>query len=438
MPTVTISSKLSVGFSVTAAFLLIAGIAAIVLIEHLNETLRDTNFYNSQLEQVAIIERELRVAPQKTSEHVARLNDLEKNWARSDTERSVVLAARQQLTAGRSVSGTVEQLENLATYYRSAMQKANQDLLQLHRRAVIAMVIILADAILLLVLLMYLVRRWLLNPVLQLRDRLALTAAGRFEAQPPPKASDREFSEVSTALDRLNATLKDLTERLEKTERLAVVGEACSHVSHDVRSLLHSIRSLAQHGGATADAKTKAAFQQIVATANKLDNWIRDVIQTTKPLELKLVTQQIEPIIRDSVSLLKPHFAEKEIEVQFHPGEGLPDVALDRAMFERALVAVLNNAIDASPDGGRITISANGDPASHAVVEILDHGDGMSESVRERALEPFFTTKHESAGLGLTIAHSIITRHQGNIEIDSAPNKGTCVRITLPGAKKHS
>src|SRR2546427_6922748 len=142
-----ISSKLSIGFSVTAAFLLAAGIAAVILVGHLNEILTDTTFYSSQLEQVAVTAHELRVAPQKVSEHVARLNDLEKNWTRGDTERTLIVAARRQLTDAHSISGATEQLEQLSAYYRKAMQKAHQDLLLLHQRAVIAIIIILTDSI---------------------------------------------------------------------------------------------------------------------------------------------------------------------------------------------------------------------------------------------------------------------------------------------------
>ncbi|WP_454438763.1 ATP-binding protein [Thauera mechernichensis] len=95
----------------------------------------------------------------------------------------------------------------------------------------------------------------------------------------------------------------------------------------------------------------------------------------------------------------------------------------------QALQQVLANAIDASSSGGRITLRTGSDVAGTVVLTISDEGEGMTKDVRLRATEPFFTTKARGTGLGLTIAQRLIRAHDGKLIIDSAPGRGTTVRL---------
>jgi two-component system sensor histidine kinase HydH len=228
-----------------------------------------------------------------------------------------------------------------------------------------------------------------------------------------------------------------MSERLSKAERLAVVGEGYNHVTHNMRNLFAAIHSLAQYErnapGTSADAK--AAFDQITAMADTLNRWARDLMAAGRPLELKPVRQQIEPVIYDSLSMLKPSIVEKAVEVEFKP-DVLPDVQIDRTLLEQALVAILANAIDASPRKGRIVVVAKGDANDTVLVSVEDEGEGMSEDVKRKVFDQYFSTKPKSVGLGLTVAHRIVTLHGGKIEIDSQPDQGTRVHVHLPASAK--
>jgi signal transduction histidine kinase len=89
------------------------------------------------------------------------------------------------------------------------------------------------------------------------------------------------------------------------------------------------------------------------------------------------------------------------------------------------------NGLDATPQGGRVTVSAEKNTVEARVV-IEDTGPGVSEEIRERIFEPFFTTKVQGSGLGLWIVHAILDRHGGNIELRGRPGAGACFEVTLP------
>ncbi len=427
-----ISSKLSVAFSVAALFLLAAGVAAFLVVDHLNNTLNDARFYNFQMDRVAVTIHAFRVSPDRIPDHIAQLSDLE-SWARSDDERKLIAEARNQIASNRSAPAAIERLEQLGTFYHEAMKATQDHLLLVHNRAVLALMVIMFDSVLLFVVLMYLVRRWLLNPLLDLREKALLLSTDGSGVQ-APASEEGEVADLSNAINAMAEKLHGLEERLEKAERLAAIGESCAHISQNMRGMLASIRSLAHYESSAEKVSpdAQAAFGYIIATVNKLETWVRNTISMVRPADLHSAKQQLEPIIRDSLSLVEPQMSEKQLEVKFESGDDLPNVSLDRPLFEQALISILVNAIEASPEQGHIAIRTIGGQNGSVTIRIEDEGDGMTEETKKRVFEAFFTTKDEGAGLGLTVARNIIARHGGTIEIESTPKKGTAVTISLP------
>jgi signal transduction histidine kinase len=431
---VRVSVKLSVVFCVTGLFLLAVEVAAVMAVNHLNEILGDTTYFNQQMEQVSAALHAARLSPARTADHLARVDDLQK-WARTDEEQKLLLAAREDLTTTRSMANTTTHLEELNNYYLRATATAHRSLLQFHHRIVIGIIVIMIDSILLFILLTWMIRSWLLHPVRDLGETIGIMAEGKTDRTVYSNAG-QEFEQIGKSLNALTARLRDFEKRVADSEKFAQLGTACTHITHSVRSLLHSIRSLAQYesNATTADPDSRVGFNYIIATVNKLDAWVRDVHRAVRPMDVALAPHQVEPIIHDALSLLQPSLSERSLTVDYRTADEIPDVVIDRGLFEQAFVAVISNAIEASPDNGRISIALqNG--ADHVTVRIEDGGEGMTEATRSHALDPFFSTKPERTGLGLSVAHSIVKQHGGEIEIESAPNKGTRVLIHLPVAK---
>ena len=115
-----------------------------------------------------------------------------------------------------------------------------------------------------------------------------------------------------------------------------------------------------------------------------------------------------------------------------------PFVAGEESALREVLTNLIFNAVDAMPEGGRIALETAVE-GSDAVIRVRDTGTGMSESVRQRCLEPFFSTKGElGTGLGLSMVYGIVERHRGKLEIESAPGQGTTFLIRIPLAESSS
>jgi signal transduction histidine kinase len=150
-------------------------------------------------------------------------------------------------------------------------------------------------------------------------------------------------------------------------------------------------------------------------------------------------TLDLNLLVDDVAELTSPRWRDEALErgVRIHTrverGEILPVVG-NAAALRQVLMNLVFNAVEAMPDGGALTLRTWGDPA---VVQcsVSDTGIGMSAEVRERALEPFQTTKGpKTRGLGLAVAHGIVTRHGGRLSIDSVEGLGTSVLVSLPAS----
>jgi CheY-like chemotaxis protein len=171
-----------------------------------------------------------------------------------------------------------------------------------------------------------------------------------------------------------------------------------------------------------------------------------------------LVEVNIHQIIQEVTELTRPRWRDISqrsgisINVVHAVEPGLPPLLSDPGEFREALMNLVFNAVDALPQGGTITLAArvvapakpgkNDDPVRQLQrqlqIEVKDNGTGMEEKVRQRCLEPFFSTKslHGGTGLGLAMVYGMVQRHEGNIEIESASGAGTCIRLSFPVREK--
>ena len=430
-----LSARLSVVFCIVAAFLLGIEVAAVFVVDRLNSILSDTSFYNQQLDQAGAAVRAILLAPDHVADHLARVKDLSR-WARTEDERKLLQAARNEIASSHSAAA-IAPLEQLSAYYCRATANSHAALVKVHQHIMFGIILVMVDSIFLFLLLTRVVRQWLLHPLADLGDSMSLIASGNLDHRLRCNA-DEEFERVTISFNTITARLRELEKRIADEEKYAVLGHACTHITHNVRSLLNSIRSLAQHESNVGAAQhgSRVGFNYVIATVNKLDHWVRDLHNAVRPLDGNVAALQVEPIIHDALSLLQPILSERNLTVDYQAPDELPDVLMDRGLFEQAFVAVITNAIEASPDNGRIAVILKNGSADRVTIRIEDEGTGMNAATREHAFEPFFSTKPERPGLGLSVAQAFVKQHGGEIEIESAPEKGTRVIIHLPAASK--
>jgi signal transduction histidine kinase len=248
---------------------------------------------------------------------------------------------------------------------------------------------------------------------------------------------------------------KDLTrvEQLEERERLrdrlAAVGELAAAIAHEVKNPLAAIEinagRLRRRAGAVPDAEQ--VLNDIIADAKMANAIVQEVLDFVRPFRLQVERTSIGAAIQDAITLAGTEATRGEITVDVTLAEALPQIQADAHQLTQLFTNLLANAYEAlsvrgpeAPSGrGRIAISARRirledgrDGRDAVLVECADDGPGMAEDVAEKVFDPFFTTKAKGSGLGLAIVRKIVDAHDGRLDLETHPGRGTTIRVALP------
>ena len=223
---------------------------------------------------------------------------------------------------------------------------------------------------------------------------------------------------------------KKREEQLEKERYLASIGQAAAAIVHDLKTPLITILGFAKR---IREGKGKAdsAIQTIIDSAGNMQRIVYDVLDFAKPIQLELKEEDIRSVIRRAYDSCKTKMQSGEINISLDMPDEPVNIVMDNFQLERALVNIINNAIEASVKGQSISISAVPDK-NYLSIRIKDQGSGIDRKTLENIFVPFYTKKNKGTGLGMPISKKIIEGHQGRIHIESKPEKGTEVIIRLP------
>ena len=253
---------------------------------------------------------------------------------------------------------------------------------------------------------------------------------------------------VQQAYDELRRTQATVVQQ----ERLRALGQMASGVAHDVNNALSPIVAYSELLLTTQPDLTDTArdqlqiIQQCGQDISHIVSRMREFYR--RDLDDKQLAQvDLAEFFDQAIELTRPRWRDISqrqaisIQMKNEVEPRLPKLWCNPADLREALINLIFNAVDALPHGGVITLAArraapepNSDARPKIILEVRDNGIGMDEKIRARCLEPFFSTKAKfgGTGLGLAMVYGAMQRHGGNIEIDSVPNHGTCVRLTFP------
>jgi len=246
--------------------------------------------------------------------------------------------------------------------------------------------------------------------------------------------------------DALKAAYDDLRstqQAVMQQERLRVLGQMSSGIAHDINNaispiMLYTDALLEREPGLSAQARQslqtiQQAVSDVAETVARMREFYRPREAQTdlQPVQLNTLALQIRELTRARWQAM-PQQKGVVIDLQLELAQHLPDARGIENEIREALINLVFNAVDAMPDGGRLTIRTRQSADGRVCVEVIDTGGGMDEETRRRCLEPFFTTKGErGTGLGLAMVYGVMQRHAGEVDIDSAPHAGTTVRLSF-------
>ena len=224
--------------------------------------------------------------------------------------------------------------------------------------------------------------------------------------------------------------------RLVEAETFAVVGEMSSVVAHGIRNPLAAIRSSAElildGARGTQQAATAEAAQDIVEQSDRLGAWVRELLSYTRSGDSRPQALALPPLVHSCLHELARETERRHVQVQAELPDSLPAAHADSLVVGQVLRSVLANAMDAVPDGGRVTVAARSDnDTARLLLSVHDTGPGLSAVQKARVGKPFFTTKAKGMGVGLALARRVLERSGGFLRIDSEPGQGTTVTIGL-------
>jgi signal transduction histidine kinase len=255
------------------------------------------------------------------------------------------------------------------------------------------------------------------------------------------EAATRELAERNEQLRLANESLFRAQHQLVQSEKLSALGHVAATMAHEIGTPLNSISGYIQLmlTEGTGSELINKRLRIIESQLDRLTQTIRNLLHSTRQREPQLQPMDINRLLETILTLTQPGMSMRGVTLVRRLNDSAPPVSGDPGLLQQVFLNLVNNALDAMPQGGVLTLSTASDgvitpDGRYVEVALTDTGTGMSPEVKRKALEPFFTTKDpgKGAGLGLSICEEIIRSHHGRMEIESQEGKGSTVRVHLP------
>lgn len=241
--------------------------------------------------------------------------------------------------------------------------------------------------------------------------------------------------------------LRDISERKaieirsHQLEQRALLGEVSAIFAHEVRNPLNGITTGLQLLASRLDADhpMQAAIDKMMAQSTRLNQLMKDVLDFSKPVQLHIAPHDLGEILQRVLARWTAKMAHQHIDLQLQLSPDTPSALVDVRSMERVIINLVDNALQAMPEGGTLSVTLETAPAGQSgpavQLHVADTGVGMPEDVKRRIFDPFYTTKASGTGLGLSITRHILNAHNGSLRVDSYPGVGSAFSITLPAAR---
>ncbi|HBA87513.1 MAG TPA: histidine kinase [Geobacter sp.] len=230
-----------------------------------------------------------------------------------------------------------------------------------------------------------------------------------------------------------NETEKEkLREEMMRLDRLASLGKLSAGIAHEVRNPLTGISLLLDdlHDQAGASYDDKEMIKKALAEIERVEKLITALLNYSSPARADFRECDLNRLVSDTVLLMRRPCERQRVRLAMEQGD-IPPFRIDPEKIKQAVLNIIRNALEALPDGGRISVATEL-RGEEAVITVSDDGPGIAAEDIPLIFEPFFTRKGAGTGLGLSISQRVVEEHQGKIRVQSRPGEGTRFTIELP------
>ncbi|MGA2726894.1 MAG: ATP-binding protein [Terracidiphilus sp.] len=229
-------------------------------------------------------------------------------------------------------------------------------------------------------------------------------------------------------------SVEAIESELELSRRMAAIGRLTSGVGHEVKNPINAIvvhLELLKNKLGESNSPAARHLDVIDAEIHRLDRVVQTLVDFSRPVELQLKEQDLRQPIGDVLALALDELSTRNVTLESSMASNPLIANVDADLLKQAVINVIQNGAQAMPDGGRLRVVLEEDK-KNAVLRIADEGTGISEEIRDKIFDLYFTTKSEGSGIGLAMTYRILQLHHGSVEVQSNVSRGTEFVLRIP------
>lgn len=248
------------------------------------------------------------------------------------------------------------------------------------------------------------------------------------EAQSPPQGAVVTLKDISAE--------KAFQEQMQRADRLKAVGEIAAGLAHEINNALTAIFGQTRQRLEFDDAQLRPALDRIDAQARRIAGIVQDVLGFARPRPPEPRPGDLGEVVAHTVDLVCHDCERQDVRIALHVEPDLPRARIDRAQVQQVLLNLLGNALQSlGGRGGEIRVEVVRS-ADDLAVHVVDDGPGIPAEIFSRIFDPFFSTKAEGTGLGLSVSYAIARSHGGDLRAGNEPGGGARFTLVLPAARE--
>jgi signal transduction histidine kinase len=251
---------------------------------------------------------------------------------------------------------------------------------------------------------------------------------------------ERERMEEELRRSRAELAIRVADDRLRRSERLASLGTLAAGIAHEINNPVNTIVMTAESAlmslrEADGNGRLSEDLAVVAQEAERCGEIVRKTLEFVREQRPARRNEDLNEITRSAVTMAQKTLRAPAAEIGVELADDLPPAHLNRAEIEQAVIHLIRNALESGAGEHPATVTVRtARQGDRVAIAVEDDGVGVASEVRDRIFDPFFTTRRDKGGtgLGLSLAHSIVTDHGGTIEVESEPGRGSVFRIELP------
>jgi signal transduction histidine kinase len=289
----------------------------------------------------------------------------------------------------------------------------------------------------LIVVLAYLIQR----PMVELQEKIAQVSEGNLNVEVSFAQRNDEIGDLGRNFNHMMEQLRESREEIERlhrtqmsrAEHLATLGELATGLAHEIRNPLAGIAGVIEIVGRDlpTTSPARAVVKDVRLEISRISRTLTDLLETARPRRPEVRRSNLNTTVEHAVMLARQQVLSRPIKIELQKAPDLPEVEHDSDQVHQVLLNLLLNAVQAVEKTGTVNVEI-GERDGFASVVVSDTGRGIAPQNLPNIFRPFYTTKGDGTGLGLSLAHRIVEDHHGRIEVSSVLGKGSTFTVLLP------